>query len=371
MQEHDQHVSPIKNPKQLIVVVVLAFAVPIAVAVLISQWVTSGTRGMHENQEAIIKRIQPVGEVLIAAPSGPKGQMTGEQVYGQVCKACHETGALGSPKFGDMAAWSKVIAQGQAVAVDHAIKGYKAMPPKGGNADLDNVEVERAVAYMADKGGANWKEPPATAPAAAGGKDRSGEQVVAAVCSKCHQTGENGAPKIGDRAAWRERAKRGYKSVLQSALRGHAGMPARGGMAELSDVEVGRAVEYMMNSGAEQPIAAPSQAASAATAPAATAPAATAPAATAPAATTAAAAAKADGKKVFETTCMVCHGTGVAGAPKFGDKAAWAPRIKQGVEALYHSALTGKNAMPPRGGNKDLSDADVKAAVDYMVAAAK
>ena len=362
MQEHDQHVSPIKNPKQLVVVIVLAFAVPIALVVLISQWVTSGTRGMHENQEAIIKRIQPVGEVVIAAQSGPKGQMTGEQVYNQVCKACHETGALGSPKFGDKAAWSKVIAQGQATVVDHALKGYKAMPPKGGNADLENVEVERAVAFMADKGGANWKEPPVSAPmAATGSKDRTGEQVVAEVCGKCHQTGEGGAPKIGDRAAWRERAKRGYKVVLQSALRGHAGMPARGGMAELSDVEVGRAVEYMMNSGAEQQMTAAAQAAPAPAAAAA------APLATAPSP----GAAKADCKKVFESTCMVCHGAGVAGAPKFGDKAAWAPRIKQSVDVLYKVALTGKGAMPPRGGNKDLSDADVKAAVDYMVAAAK
>jgi cytochrome c5 len=68
---------------------------------------------------------------------------------------------------------------------------------------------------------------------------------------------------------------------------------------------------------------------------------------------------------------MVCHGTGVAGAPKFGDKAAWAPRIKAGLDALHASALKGKGAMPPKGGNPALSDADVAAAVDYMVAAAK
>ncbi len=350
MQQQGQHVSPIKNWKQLVVVVVLAFVVPIALAVLISQWVTSGSKGMHEDESAIIKRIQPVGEVVLAPPSGPKGQLTGEQVYGQVCKNCHEGGLAGAPKFGDEAAWAKVIAQGQAVAVDHALKGIRAMPAKGGNPDLDNVEVERAVVYMANKSDAKWKEP--TAPAAAAGGERSGEQVVQVTCGKCHQTGEGGAPKIGDRAAWRERAKKGYKVVLQSALKGHAGMPARGGMAELSDVEIGRAVQYMMNSGAEQPVTA------------------AAPAAGAPA-PAAAVATKADGKKIFETTCVVCHGTGVAGAPKFGDKAAWAPRIKTGIDTLYKVALTGKGAMPPRGGNKDLPDADVKAAVDYMVAAAK
>jgi cytochrome c5 len=77
------------------------------------------------------------------------------------------------------------------------------------------------------------------------------------------------------------------------------------------------------------------------------------------------------GKKTFDQVCTACHTAGVAGAPKFGDKAAWAPRIAQGKDALYNSALHGKNAMPAKGGNPALSDADVKAAVDYMVSAAK
>jgi len=77
------------------------------------------------------------------------------------------------------------------------------------------------------------------------------------------------------------------------------------------------------------------------------------------------------GKATYESICSACHGAGVAGAPKFADKAAWAPRVKGGKEALYASATKGKGAMPPKGGNPSLSDADVKAAVDYMVAAAK
>jgi len=89
-----------------------------------------------------------------------------------------------------------------------------------------------------------------------------------------------------------------------------------------------------------------------------------------PAAGTKAASADA-GKKTYEAVCHVCHAAGVAGAPKFGDKAAWAPRIAQGKDALHASALKGKGAMPPKGGNPALSDADVMAAVDYMAAAAK
>jgi cytochrome c5 len=83
-----------------------------------------------------------------------------------------------------------------------------------------------------------------------------------------------------------------------------------------------------------------------------------------------AAGAKPDGKKTYDTVCMACHAAGVAGAPKFGDKAAWAPRLQTGINSLYNSAIHGKGAMPPRAGTQ-LADADIKAAVDYMTAAAK
>jgi cytochrome c5 len=77
------------------------------------------------------------------------------------------------------------------------------------------------------------------------------------------------------------------------------------------------------------------------------------------------------GKSTYDTVCAACHGTGAAGAPKLGDKAAWAPRVKTGKDALYNSALKGKGAMPAKGGNAALPDDAIKAAVDYLVAAAK
>jgi len=79
----------------------------------------------------------------------------------------------------------------------------------------------------------------------------------------------------------------------------------------------------------------------------------------------------ADGKDTYDKVCTVCHASGVANAPKFGDKAAWAPRIAQGKDALFNSVNKGKGVMPPRAGNADLKDEDIKAAIDYMVAAAK
>lgn len=206
---------------------------------------------------------------------------------------------------------------------------------------------------------------------------KSGEDVYKSVCSACHGTGAAGAPKFGDQTAWAPRIKQGEKALLNSALKGKNAMPARGGAANLSDLEVERAMIYMADkAGAtfKEPAAPAGEKAAAAPAAekAGAAPAAKAAAATPAAEAKAApAAGKADGKKIFETTCIVCHGTGVAGAPKAGDKAAWAPRLKTGMNALYTSALNGKNAMPPRGGNNALSDAEVKAAVDYLTGLAK
>ena len=77
------------------------------------------------------------------------------------------------------------------------------------------------------------------------------------------------------------------------------------------------------------------------------------------------------GEDVYKTLCTTCHAAGVAGAPKTGDKAAWAPRIATGSAALLKTAISGKGAMPPRGGGADLSDAELKAAVDYLVNKAK
>jgi cytochrome c len=82
--------------------------------------------------------------------------------------------------------------------------------------------------------------------------------------------------------------------------------------------------------------------------------------------------AKADpGKPIYEKTCAICHNSGAAGAPIFKDKEAWAPVIAQGMETVYKNALQGKGAMPPKGGNMNLSDDELKAAVDYMVTHSK
>jgi cytochrome c5 len=289
--EHNEHGSAIKTPKQLIAAVVAGFLVPIICIILLVQYVANGDRAgagsESQTPEAIAARLKPVADdgFTLTDANAPKQLQSGEAVFKAVCSACHATGAAGAPKVGDAGAWSARISQGFSTLAEHALKGIRAMPAKGGNPDLDDVEVERAVVYMANQSGASFKEP----------------EVKAA----------------------------------------------------------------------------PAAAASEASAPAAAAPAASAPAeAAAPAAAPAApAAASADaGKKLFESTCQACHGTGVAGAPKFGDKAAWAPRLKQGKATLYEHAIKGfqgkSGMMPPKGGSSAPDD-EVKAAVDYMAAAAK
>jgi len=109
--------------------------------------------------EATAARLAPVSRVELA-PSAPAPTLrSGDAVFASLCVACHGAGVAGAPKAGDKKAWAPRIAQGYDTLVKHATEGYKGMPPKGGGADLDPQEVARAVAWMANQGGASFKEP--------------------------------------------------------------------------------------------------------------------------------------------------------------------------------------------------------------------
>ena len=205
----------------------------------------------------------------------------------------------------------------------------------------------------------------------------SGEAVYAAQCVACHAAGVAGAPKFGDVAAWAPRIATGYEALLTSVLKGKGAMGAQGGGA-YRDEELGRAVVHLANSAGGQ-FAVPEAAAAPAAAPAAAAPAAVeapaavvaaAPAAAVPAPAAATTVAAGAGEALYKQACAVCHVAGVAGAPKFADKAAWAPRLALGLDGLTASVIKGKGAMPPKGGSA-ASDADIKAAVQYMLDAVK
>ena len=214
---------------------------------------------------------------------------------------------------------------------------------------------------------------------------KSGEDVYKAQCVACHAAGAAGAPKFGDVAAWAPRLKTGFDALWNSALKGKGAMGAQGG-GDFADVEIGRAVVYMTAAagGKFAEPAAPAAAVAGASAPVAQTPAsaplaavAAAPAVAAPPTPAAAAApvapvavAAGAGEALYKQACVACHAAGVAGSPKFGDKAAWAPRIATGIETMTASVIKGKGAMPPKGGSA-ASDGEIRAAVEYMANAAK
>ena len=169
--------------------------------------------------------------------------------------------------------------------------------------------------------------------------ERSGRQVVDSLCVSCHGTGNAGAPKIGDQKAWAPLIAKGLTALSMAAMTGTGQMPSHGGSTKLTDIEVERAITYMVNrSGGHwsEPVSR-----TAATPPR-------------------------SGKQIVEAQCVNCHGTGVGGAPKIGDRAAWVPRVNKGLDTVVASAIHGHGAMPPRGGMADLTDVEIRSAVLYM-----
>lgn len=194
-----------------------------------------------------------VALAVCIAPEGAAAQnleRSGKEVVDSVCVACHGTGAHGAPKIGNKKAWSKLASRGLTGLSKSALNGIRQMPPHGGNPSLTDTEIERAITYMVNRSGGHWAEPVSRTVKAG---ERSGEQIVQAQCVKCHRDGVGGAPRIGDRAAWIPRLKPGLDVVVRSAINGHGGMPARGGMADLTDAELRNAIIYMFNKGTVPP----------------------------------------------------------------------------------------------------------------------
>jgi cytochrome c5 len=170
----------------------------------------------------------------------------------------------------------------------------------------------------------------ASMPAAAQSAERSGKEVVEGTCAKCHASGANGAPKIGDKAAWSKLSSQSLSSLTAVVLKGIRQMPPHGGNMKLTDTEIKRAVTYMVNqSGGHwvEPVS----------------------------------------KQIVKMRCSKCHETGKNGAPKIGDRDDWIPRLKDGLDATVRSAINGHGGMQARGGMPDLTDAEMKDAVTYMI----
>jgi len=167
MSEHDEHTSFIKTPKQLVIVVLLAFLVPILGIVMLVQFVLDKPSAEPSAlaPQAVAARLQPVGHVVFAgtpeaaaegaAPAAPAptavakaGPPDGQKIYQGTCIACHGTGAAGAPKFGNKADWAPRIALGMDTLLNVALHGKGAMPPKGGNPALSEADIRAAIEYM-------------------------------------------------------------------------------------------------------------------------------------------------------------------------------------------------------------------------------
>jgi cytochrome c5 len=172
----------------------------------------------------------------------------------------------------------------------------------------------------------------------------TGKKIYQSHCAVCHNTGAAGAPKLGDTAAWEPRIKQGMAVVFQHAINGYNSMPPKGTCMSCSDDEIKAAVQYLADqskpgaagAGVPATIAPPPQPT------------------------------MADGKRIYEKSCSVCHAQGIGGAPKLGDKAAWAPLIKQNMDVLFGHTINGYNNMPARGNCTSCTNAELEAAVKYM-----
>lgn len=316
-ETNEEHESLIKTPKQLIVTVILAFIVPIAVITLLVSLVSNsslmGAGADAYNPEAVAARISPVASFKLVDLNAPKEIKTGEQVYESTCSACHTSGVANAPKLGDNAAWAPYIATGYEALIKNAMVGVGAMPPKGGNPSLSDLEVERAVVYMVNKSGASFPEP---------SEDGAAQETATA------------AP-AAEAAATPEATT--TETPVAATPAPTAETPAAAATPEAPSVDAASATESTEAQPAKTEVAV---ADTATIDPA--------------------------GEKLYKSVCLVCHASGIAGAPKEGDKAAWAPYIATGMDAMLKNAITGIGAMPPRGGSQ-ATDEEIKAAIQYML----
>ena len=163
--EADEHSSFIKTPRQLIVVILLAFLVPIFGIALVLQMVVGRDHAEPGalSPEAVSARVRPVGRLEVVDANAPRVLKSAEEIVKTTCMACHGTGVAGAMKIGDKAAWGQHGKEGLDHLLQSAIKGKGAMPPRGGLPDLSDLELARAIVYMANQSGLNLKEPAASA----------------------------------------------------------------------------------------------------------------------------------------------------------------------------------------------------------------
>lgn len=316
------------KPVLIIGLVLILAAVAVLVSSLINTIQKNSTKGAEDTTmqaAAADANLTPIGSVNAVDKSIVKAARSGEEVYNAVCTSCHAAGVLGAPKIDDKAAWDPRASKGLDSLLNNAINGLNSMPARGGDPAITDEELSNAIVYMTGKAGIDLSGQAKTAAPAA---DAAPADQAAAPAQEAAAPAEEAAP-----AAEATPADQTGMSGMEGMAAQQEGMDGMSGMSGMAAQQ--EDMDGMSGMTAE-------------------------PAATA-----------IDGEKVYKSICFSCHDVGVAGSPKLGDKEAWAARIATGNDALYGSAINGKNAMPAKGGNPALSDDEIKAAVDFMVGKAQ
>ena len=278
--------------------------------------------------------LAPIGKVEVKEESMASAARSGEEIYTSSCGVCHNSGAAGAPKLEDKASWETRLSGGFSALVASAIAGKGGMPARGGNPDITDPEMELVVGHMIKKAGIELVAKSANSASA---KAVTSEAVAVKTETKpvAETIVEEVKTEVTEKVAVVKEVV--VEKVEQAATK----------VEEVKEVitektsEIATKVEDIKTEAV---------------------------AAVATVASTAAVVDHSAGEAIYKNSCFACHDSGVAGSPIIGDKAAWTSRIAAGSEIMYTSAIKGKGAMPAKGGNMSISDADIKAAVDYMAA---
>jgi cytochrome c5 len=159
--QHEAHTGPVKTPKQMLLLSLASFIIPVFIIIGLVFYVTSANKpasGAADAERSLTQRIQKVGVIEVRDANRPL--KAGEEVYKAQCAACHAIGAAGAPKLADAGAWGARIKQGLETLVTSALKGKGAMGAQGGG-DFNDIEIARAVVYLANSAGGKFEEPKA------------------------------------------------------------------------------------------------------------------------------------------------------------------------------------------------------------------
>lgn len=264
---------------------------------------------------ASIGRVHLMGDKIEAASAAPAAPRSIDDIVSGTCGGCHNSGVMGAPKIGTKADWDSRYANGVAGLLENAINGLNGMPPRGGAADLTDDQLEASIIKMLQDSGFDIASPATETKAAP-----SVETTAPVAQTQAPAQAEEATNPIS-------KAMNAMSNAVSSAA-DTASAAATSTVAAVSDA-ASATVDAVSASSNDQ------------------------------------------GKAIYERACVACHSAGVAGAPRLGDANAWAARIDQGMDTLNDHALQGFRGMPPKGGRMDLSDAEVTAAVSYMVDSSK